>query len=350
MLKFCRMGRTKELAKKSRHDDAGSSRQRTRVQPSRRQQPENVPQRAIPEELGTRPFQNLSPVERALVDVYRGKRLSEGRFFEPNMLREFGCEEEVYRLLQHPQLGRLFVWRGPTYSPITYEFIATLDIRREINNARQSIKFSLFVQRYHLSVNDIVVALGFHNQAEVSMRYFNYFKSDFDTDRDATNYWVQITNGRPYHSCNLKAKYITTNYLKAIRLALTVNLSGRKTNRNKAYRQDLFYMWRMENRVNVNMDTQVKKWLQSQTRQKVQVVFVGPLVIRLCQGLGIGNHLEREKNEGSMVAFAVREFQAMYIKWGGDNAPAEGVEGSTNEEDDEETQEQDEPNVQERGD
>lgn len=75
---------------------------------------------------------------------------------------------------------------------------------------------------------------------------------------------------------------------------------------------------------------------------------------RLCQGLGLGNHLEREKNEASMVAFTIRESKAMYIKWGGDNAPDEGVAGSTDEDDDEEneethTQEQGEPSAQHEG-
>lgn len=132
----------------------------------------------------------------------------------------------MYRLLQHPQLGKLFEWMGPTYSPVTYEFIATLDIRREVNYARKSIEFTLFCSKYHPSVDEIAVALGFHDQEEVTMRYFRDFKPDFDTDRDATTYWGQITNGRKYNSCNLKAKYIKSNHLKAIRLALAVNLSG----------------------------------------------------------------------------------------------------------------------------
>nr|GMD95437.1 hypothetical protein Iba_chr15aCG12290 [Ipomoea batatas] len=52
-----------------------------------------------------------------------------------------------------------------------------------------------------------------------------------------------------------------------------------------------------------------------------------------------------------MVALSVREFKAMYIKWGGDDAPDEGVEGSTDEDDDGgddeiQAQEQGEPSAQ----
>ena len=61
---------------------------------------------------------------------------------------------------------------------------------------------------------------------------------EFDSDRDATTH---ITNDTEYNSSNMKARKIRINYLKAIfRLNLEINLSGMKTNLNKAYWQDLF--------------------------------------------------------------------------------------------------------------
>ena len=83
---------------------------------------------------------------------------------------------------------------------------------------------------------------------------------EFDSDRDAATH---ITNDAEYNSTNLKARNIRMNHLKALRLNLAITLSGRKTNLNKAYRQDLFYMWSTEKEADVNMGVQVKKWLAS---------------------------------------------------------------------------------------
>jgi len=212
------------------------------------------------------------------VDAYKSKQLSEGMFFDQNVLREFDCIEEVNRLRRHTQLSRLFEWWGPTYAPVTYEFLATLEIAKEANDARESIKFCLFGERYSLSVNTLGVTLGFHDAIEVTMPYFRDYKTDFDSDSVAINYWKSITNNAAYKSSNLKAKLITKNYLKAMRLAFAVNLSGRTTNRNKVYSQDLFYMWCTENHVDINMGVQARKWLQTQFKKKVQTVCIGPFV------------------------------------------------------------------------
>jgi len=48
----------------------------------------------------------------------------EGKYFDPSLLREFGFEDMVNRLLRQPQRNKLFKWRGPTYTPVTYEFLA----------------------------------------------------------------------------------------------------------------------------------------------------------------------------------------------------------------------------------
>ncbi|XP_031130487.1 uncharacterized protein LOC116032183 [Ipomoea triloba] len=325
------MGRSKEIAKKTKHDHAESNRSRARPQASRNQ-PE-VPQ--APQERGTRSLRHLTPPERALVDTYKSKQLSVGRFFEDNVLREFECLDEVNRLIRHPRLSLLFELRGPTYSPVTYEFLATLNIKKDANDARESISFSLFDNHYSLSVNTLGVALGFQDAISVTMPYFRDYKTNFNSDAVAVQYWKSITNNAAYNSSNLKAKLITRNSLKAIKLAFAVNLSGRTTNKNKVYRQDFFYMWCMENRVSINMGVQARKWLQTQLKKKVKTVFIGPFVTRLCQGLGLANRLPGERDEGPMVAFSVSEFFAMYLKLGGDDAPDLEVDDETDEEDEE---------------
>nr|GMD83482.1 hypothetical protein Iba_chr14aCG5530 [Ipomoea batatas]GMD88204.1 hypothetical protein Iba_chr14cCG4830 [Ipomoea batatas] len=68
------------------------------------------------------------------------------------------------------------------------------------------------------------------------------------------------------------------------------------------------------------------------------------------KGLGLGNHLAGEKDEGPMNAFYVNEFHAMYLKLGGDDAPDVGVNENSYEDDEEEddvaqAQEQGEPSA-----
>jgi len=56
--------------------------------------------------------------------MYKSENLIGGKYFDPSLLREFGFEDMVNRLLRHPQWSKDFEWRGPTYTPVTYEFLA----------------------------------------------------------------------------------------------------------------------------------------------------------------------------------------------------------------------------------
>ncbi|XP_031128798.1 uncharacterized protein LOC116030631 [Ipomoea triloba] len=195
-------------------------------------------------------------------------------------------------------------------------------------------------------VNTLGVTLGFHDAMSVSMPYFRDFKEDFDSDAVARQYWRSITNNAPYNSSNLKANLITRNALKAIRLAFVINLSGRTANRNKVYKQDLFYMWCMENEVGINMGVQARKWLQTQQKPKVQTVFIGPFVTRLCFGLGLLDRLMGERVEGCTISFSVGEFFAAELKLGDNDAP--DLEASDDDDEDEEENEEEDA-AQEQG-
>lgn len=145
-------------------------------------------------------------------------------------------------MLRHRYWGKLFSWRGHTYSPITYEFIATLNIKKEADNSKPSISFILFNKKYIFSVNDLALVLGLHTRDEMVNPAFRNYRHNFYMDQEASNYWKDITGNSEYNSSNLHANEIKANHLKAIKLALVINLSGKTTNLNKAYRQDLFYM------------------------------------------------------------------------------------------------------------
>ncbi|MEQ5265830.1 hypothetical protein, partial [Escherichia coli] len=191
-----------------------------------------------------RVLRGLTHEQLALVDVYKSKNLIGGKYFDPSVLREFGCKEMVNRLLRNPQWSKVFEWRGSTCTPVAYEFLAPLNIKKEPNNARKSISYVLFGKRYNHSVDEQDLILGLHTRDEMSMPYFRRYHVEFDSDRDAATH---ITNDAEYNSSNLKARKIQINHLKAIfRLNLEINLSGMKTNLNKAYWQDLFYIWSME--------------------------------------------------------------------------------------------------------
>ena len=77
-----------------------------------------------PNARGTRVLRGLTHEQLALVDMYKSENLIVGKYFDPSELREFGFEDMVNRLLRHPKWSKLFEWRGPTYTPVTYEFLA----------------------------------------------------------------------------------------------------------------------------------------------------------------------------------------------------------------------------------
>jgi len=72
----------------------------------------------------TRVLQGLTHEQLVLVDMYKSENLIGGKYFDPSVLREFGFEDTVNRLLRHPQWSKVFECSGQTYTPVTYEFLA----------------------------------------------------------------------------------------------------------------------------------------------------------------------------------------------------------------------------------
>lgn len=114
------MRRTKEQAKKRTYEVGSSSRTQASVPPP----VDNNARR-------TRVLRGLNREQLALADIYKSTRLIGGKYFDPSVLREFGCEYMVDRLLRHGQWSRVFDWRGPTYGPVTYEFLASLKKKKK---------------------------------------------------------------------------------------------------------------------------------------------------------------------------------------------------------------------------
>jgi len=112
------MGRSREQALKRKYKEASTSRTMARIEP-----PPPPPQ-VEPNAIRTRVLRGLTHEQLPLVDVYKSENLIGGKYFDTTVLREFGFEDMVNRLLRHPQWSKVFEWRGPTYTPITYVFFA----------------------------------------------------------------------------------------------------------------------------------------------------------------------------------------------------------------------------------
>ncbi|MEQ5220422.1 hypothetical protein ABN226_18720, partial [Morganella morganii] len=106
-------------------------------------------------------------------------------------------------------------------------------------------------------------------------------------------------------------------------------------------------MWCMENDVSIYMGVQAKKWLQTQQKSKVQTVFIGPFVTKLCIGLGLLNRLMGERSDVFTISFSVGEFFAAELKLGGDDAP--DLEASDEDDDEDEEENEEENAAQEQG-
>jgi len=96
------MGRTKEKTLIMNYEEASTSRTIARAEP-----PTSPPQ-LEPNARGTRVLRRLTHEQLALVDVYKSENLIGGKYFDPSVLREFGFEDMVNRLLRHLQWSKVF--------------------------------------------------------------------------------------------------------------------------------------------------------------------------------------------------------------------------------------------------
>ena len=96
---------------KRNYEEASTSQTMARAKP---------PPLVEPNARRTRVLRGLTHEQLALVDVYKSENLIGGKYFDPSVLREFGFEDMVNRLLRQPQWSKVFEWRGPTYTLFTY--------------------------------------------------------------------------------------------------------------------------------------------------------------------------------------------------------------------------------------
>nr|GLL18983.1 uncharacterized protein LOC110642325 isoform X1 [Ipomoea trifida] len=295
--------RNKEMAKKRRHDEGGSSSgaaaaQRERVAP------------------GDRAMGHLNYIQRARVEELTEKRVSGGFYFDFPLLDSYGCREEVERMTAQPFWDHLFSWRDDTYVPVVYEFIATFTATDESHHSIPSVKFTVFGQEHHLSVDQLGTHLGFYTQDHMQDDDYRNLPNDFDSDAAVEAYWHRITGGNAgiFIGAKPNTKKILIPTLKALKLLLGLTFGGRHKNLHKVYRHDLFRLWSLEMNQPIQMACMVKQWLRTQANDNCTYVWIGPIVTRLCEALGYHRQLRREKRKTSMSPLGLEQLNRSYIQ------------------------------------
>jgi len=86
-----------------------------------RAEPQPPQSQVEPNARRTRVHRGITHEQLGLAEVYNSENLIGGKYFYPRVVREFGFVDMVNR---QPQLSKVFKWRGPTYTPVSHEFLA----------------------------------------------------------------------------------------------------------------------------------------------------------------------------------------------------------------------------------
>nr|GMC48908.1 putative retrotransposon Orf1 [Ipomoea batatas] len=292
--------RRKECAKKRKHDVGSSSRAA-----------EGESDLLIP---GGRSLRHLSGVQIARVEELRAKGASGGYYFDLSMLDAYGCREEVERMMSRRSWEHLFSWRDDTYEPVVHEFIATYTAISSNHMWTPCMKFTLFGREHQVSLIQLGEILGFYTPEDSRTEEWRNLPTDFDSDAAAEAYWYEITNGRGGRFTGTKpnTSKVVRSPLLMMKLLLNLTFGGRNKNLHKIYRFDLFNLWSLEMNEPIQMACMVQQLFTSQTKPKCPYVWIGPVVTRLCHGLGLQAELAREKSIASMQPFTDAHLSRSY--------------------------------------
>nr|GMC69059.1 hypothetical protein Iba_chr03aCG3120 [Ipomoea batatas] len=208
------------------------------------------------------------------------KAVSGGFYFDFPLLDSYGCREEVERLTSQPFWDHLFSWRDDTYVLVVYEFIATFASTEENHHSIPSVKFTVFGQEHHLSIDQLGTHLRFYTQDHMHEEEYRNLPNDFDSDAAVEEYWHKITGGNAGRFIGAKpnTSKIRSPALKALKFLLGLTFGGRHKNLHKVYQTDLFRLWSLAMNQPIQMACIVKQWLQTQARDKCPYVWIGPIV------------------------------------------------------------------------
>nr|GMC46830.1 retrotransposon Orf1 [Ipomoea batatas]GMC46831.1 retrotransposon Orf1 [Ipomoea batatas] len=227
--------RSKERAKKSKHDREGSS-------SGARQ---GVSDLIAP---GGQGLAHLTAKQQERVEELQERGVSGGFYFDYTLLDAYGCRAEVERMMSQRYWAHLFSWRDDTYDPVVHEFIATFEPVPSNHMCTPSMKFALFGREYQVSFIQLGRYLGFYTQDDLNTDEWRNLPSDFDSDATVEAYWHRITGGDGGRFTGTKpnTSKIVSPTLKIMKFLLNLTFGGRHKNLYKVYRTDLFHLWSLE--------------------------------------------------------------------------------------------------------
>nr|GMD37893.1 uncharacterized protein LOC110928595 [Ipomoea batatas] len=254
------------------------------------------------------------------VEELQENGVSGGFYFDYALLDAYGCREEVERMMSRQYWERLFSWRDDTYEPVVHEFIATFEPLPSNHYCTPSMKFNLFGRGYQLSIIQLGERLGLYTHEETMSEEWSNLPTDFDSDAAAEAYWDRITNGQGgrFTGAKQNTSKIVSPTLKMMKLLLNLTFGGRNKNLHKVYRFDLFHLWSLEMNEPMQMACMVQQMFHSQKNAKCPYVWIGPVVTRLCHGLGLQGELAREKMIATMQPFSDAHLSRSYARRVGD--------------------------------
>nr|GMC46888.1 uncharacterized protein LOC109154451 [Ipomoea batatas] len=210
--------------------------------------------------------------------------------------------------------GESDLWRNDTYEPVVHEFIATYAPMPSNHMWTPCMKFTLFGREHKVSLIQLGEYLGFYTAEDVHTEEWRNLPSNFDSVVAAKAYWDRITNGQGgrFTGTKLNTSKIVSPALKIMKLLLNLTFGGRNKNLHKVYRFDLFNLWSLEMNEPIQTACMVQQLFTSQTHPKCPYVWIGPVVTRLCHGLGLQRELTREKSIASMLPFSDAQLNRSY--------------------------------------
>nr|GMC60875.1 putative retrotransposon Orf1 [Ipomoea batatas] len=261
-----------------------------------------------------RSLRHLNGTQLARVEELQAKGASGGFYFDFPLLYAYGCRAEVERMAGQRYWEHLFSWRDNTYEPVVHEFIATFEPVPSNHMCTPSMKFTLFGREYQVSLIQLGRYLGFYTQDDINTDEWRNLPTDFDSDAAAEAYWQRITggNGGRFTEAKPNTSKILSPALKVLKLMLNLTFGGRNKNLHKVYRIHLFRLWSLEMNEPIQMACLVQQLFHSQANPKCPYVWIGPVVTRLCQGLGLQSELAREKRIATMRPLGVEQLNRSY--------------------------------------
>nr|GLL31293.1 uncharacterized protein LOC110914485 [Ipomoea trifida] len=179
--------------------------------------------------------------------MWKNKGFGEVKYLYLPTLVRFGIKENVFQLITClPEWEYFFLhFRKPTYALPTWEILATLLTPRQAHVPnKKNINFMVFGEEFQLSVDDLVVRLGFYTE-----KTFNY------------HHFMQSLTGVP-------------------------DSPGQKASPEIVSKMDLLCLYNIVNRVPIHLSVVMAIMFHKNTKKDLATLYIGPFITKLLKSLG----------------------------------------------------------------